>query len=205
MLNLIQDTTMEDLILNSLSNEDLKYRLTQYGFPNLPVTNTTRKLFIKKLKNHLEDEKSKLRRDTAYATRYSSDEDLTQTDKERQTKKRGALPRSTIAGVPQQSKYFRTDSMPAPAPSILSPISVKRNQTTAWGTKSPSLSQSSKTSVYVSPLIQSGGSESDDDLDSKSNSGQTSISSRKSINVSGSSFGSLNGPENGNYLFSIYL
>lgn len=65
---------MEDL--NELSNEELQYRLVQFGVPNMPVTSTTRKTLVKKLRNLIENEKSKLRRDTEYATRYSSDEDV---------------------------------------------------------------------------------------------------------------------------------
>lgn len=65
---------MEDL--NELSNEELQYRLAQFGAPNIPVTSTTRKILIKRLRNLIENEKSKLRRDTEYATRYSSDEDV---------------------------------------------------------------------------------------------------------------------------------
>lgn len=65
---------MEDL--NELSNEELQYRLAQFGAPNIPVTSTTRKILTKKLRNLIENEKSKLRRDTEYATRYSSDEDV---------------------------------------------------------------------------------------------------------------------------------
>lgn len=108
---------MEDL--NSLSNEELKYRLTQYGFPNMPVTITTRKVLIKKLKNHMDSEKTKLKRETSYATRYSSDEDLSSnSDFESTTrsststitsgiaskKQRGNLPRSTIAAMSQSGR-----------------------------------------------------------------------------------------------------
>ena len=75
---------MEDL--NGLTNEELKYRLTQFGFPNLPVTNTTRKVLIKKLKHYMDNGKSKLKRETTYATRYSSDEDYGNSDSEQSTK-----------------------------------------------------------------------------------------------------------------------
>lgn len=165
---------MDDL--NLLSNEELKYRLTQFGFANLPVTNTTRKVLIKKLKNHMENEKSKLRRDTSYATRYSSDEDFSQSDKEPTTKKR--FPRSTI-GIPSHNRPFRTDintkGMPPPSPSL--PISSKRK---TWGSSSQPTSPP-KSSVYISPLIQSGSSDSDEESDTNlSNIGLTSFSSRYS-------------------------
>lgn len=88
--------------LNSLSNEELKYRLTQFGFPNLPVTSTTRKVLIKKLRNHMDNEKSKLKRETSYVTRYSSDEDQSDVDKPASaTKKRNASARATLASISQ--------------------------------------------------------------------------------------------------------
>lgn len=88
--------------LNSLSNEELKYRLTQFGFPNLPVTSTTRKVLIKKLRNHMENEKSKLKRETSYVTRYSSDEDQSDVDRPASaTKKRNASARATLASISQ--------------------------------------------------------------------------------------------------------
>lgn len=57
--------------LELLSDDDLKRRLLQYGFPNLPITSTTRKVLIKKLRNFMNTETAKLRRDAKYATRYS--------------------------------------------------------------------------------------------------------------------------------------
>lgn len=89
--------------LNLLSDDELKYRLTQFGFPNLPVTKTTRKLLIKKLRNHMDDAKSKLKRDTSRATRYSSDEDQSDVEKSDVLRKRGPTSRATIATTSQNS------------------------------------------------------------------------------------------------------
>lgn len=106
--------------LNSLSNEELKYRLTQFGFPNLPVTSTTRKVLIKKLRNHMDNEKSKLKRETSYVTRYSSDEDQSDADKPvSAAKKRNSSARATLAAISQTvnrpSKAATTRSaMPPP-------------------------------------------------------------------------------------------
>lgn len=110
---------MEDL--NSLSNEELKYRLTQFGFANLPVTSTTRKVLIKKLRNHMDNEKSKLRRETSYATRYSSDEDQSDADKPAASKKRNAASRTTVASISQSAARSSNaaatrSAMPPPAP-----------------------------------------------------------------------------------------
>lgn len=107
---------MEDL--NSLSNEELKYRLTQFGYPNVPVTSTTRKVLIKKLRNHMDNEKSKLKRETSYATRYSSDEDQSDVDKPAAAKKRAASSRATVGAIsPRSTSAAATRStMPPPAP-----------------------------------------------------------------------------------------
>lgn len=61
--------------LESLSNDELRTRLLQFGFPNLPVTSTTRKVLIKKLRNHVDGENAKSRRDTIHVAKYSSDDD----------------------------------------------------------------------------------------------------------------------------------
>lgn len=186
---------MEDL--NSLSNEELKYRLTQFGFPNLPVTSTTRKVLIKKLRNHMENENSKLRRETSYATRYSSDEDLSQSDKPVQ-KKRSGLARSTIAAMAMQGG--RKTAMPPPALTTHPTTSpaMKRNLASQSSSSSASNTSNRSPSVYVSPLIQSSGnSDSDDESDTnadKSPYGRLSAGSSSSRASAGnSSFGSFNG------------
>ncbi|KAJ6644472.1 Inner nuclear membrane protein Man1 [Pseudolycoriella hygida] len=61
--------------LNSLSDEELRQRLLQYGLPNLPVTKTTRNTLIRRLRTYMEGEQAKLKRATTFATRYSSDEE----------------------------------------------------------------------------------------------------------------------------------
>lgn len=197
---------MEDL--NQLSNEDLKYRLTQFGFPNLPVTSTTRKVLIKKLRNHLENEKSKLKRDTSYATRYSSDEehsdaDTTTTTTTTTTRKRGAaLSRATLPSHTQSGSNRPIDvNITMPPPSTNSPglglsATTKRTTTTNW---EPSIRSSQyslppysgsspskqKDLIYISPLIQSperNGSESDEESDTNAN--NSSIGNRYMSNVS---------------------
>uniref|UniRef100_A0A182FF17 Uncharacterized protein n=1 Tax=Anopheles albimanus TaxID=7167 RepID=A0A182FF17_ANOAL len=61
--------------LDQLSDDELRLQLVQYGFPNMPVTSTTRKILIKKLRHHLEEEKRKVRRESSQAARYSSGEE----------------------------------------------------------------------------------------------------------------------------------
>uniref|UniRef100_A0A7G3AVM0 Putative transcriptional coactivator caper rrm superfamily n=2 Tax=Lutzomyia longipalpis TaxID=7200 RepID=A0A7G3AVM0_LUTLO len=60
--------------LERLSNAEVGRLLVQYGFPNQPVTATTRKVLIARLRTRMEQDQ-KLRRDTSYVTRYSSGEE----------------------------------------------------------------------------------------------------------------------------------
>lgn len=68
---------MEDIniVTDDLSDNELRRRLAQYGFPNLPVTDTTRKVLLKKLKNAMTSENTKIRRETVAVSKFSSDED----------------------------------------------------------------------------------------------------------------------------------
>uniref|UniRef100_U5EXI0 Putative otefin n=1 Tax=Corethrella appendiculata TaxID=1370023 RepID=U5EXI0_9DIPT len=59
----------------NLTNEQLRLKLLEYGFSNMPVTQTTRKVLLKKLNNFVDGEKSKLRRETIHITKYSSDDE----------------------------------------------------------------------------------------------------------------------------------
>lgn len=60
---------------DSMSNDELRVRLLEAGFQNLPITSTTRSVLLKKLKNHIEGEKKKIRRETIHVTKYSSGEE----------------------------------------------------------------------------------------------------------------------------------
>lgn len=107
---------MEDL--TELSNEELQYRLAQFGAPNIPVTSTTRKILIKRLRNLIESEKSKLRRDTEYATRYSSDEDISSTVNDTKAKASKGRSRSTIAA---NNRLANRSNLNLPPPTIQKP------------------------------------------------------------------------------------
>lgn len=112
--------------LNELSNEELQYRLAQFGVPNIPVTSTTRKILVKRLRNLIESEKSKLRRDTEYATRYSSDEDVTSTANDTKTKASKGRSRSTISTT---NRLANRSNLNMPPPSIQKP------STSLWNDK----------------------------------------------------------------------
>lgn len=166
--------------LEQLSDDELRRRLLQFGFPNLPVTSTTRKILIKKLRNYMETERSKLRRETAHATRYSSDEDLSDntTGKRRSVSARAgrsAASRATIAGVtnnaptaiPEPSTRS-TFTRPAAAAAVVnkyqpqSRMNLELSRPTVVST--PTIAPVSRSpTVYVSPMVQ--GSSGDDDTD----------------------------------------
>ena len=67
---------MEDIsnVTDDLSDSELRRRLAQYGFPNLPVTDTTRKVLLKKLKNAITSENTKSRRETVAVSKFSDEE-----------------------------------------------------------------------------------------------------------------------------------
>lgn len=74
---------------NALSDDELRQRLRHYGFPNLPVTSTTRSTLIKKLRHHMNNEHAKLKQATSFVTRYSSDEEASDHETKR---KRATMP-----------------------------------------------------------------------------------------------------------------
>uniref|UniRef100_A0A182JPB1 LEM domain-containing protein n=1 Tax=Anopheles christyi TaxID=43041 RepID=A0A182JPB1_9DIPT len=62
---------------DEMSNDQLRLKLLEFGLSNMPVTSTTRKVLIKKLRNHISSNGAagKARRETIHLTKYSSDED----------------------------------------------------------------------------------------------------------------------------------
>lgn len=112
--------------LNSLSDQELRQRLLQYGFPNLPITSTTRSTLIKKLRMHMDNENAKLRQATSYVTRYSSDEEAS--DRESKRRQRATMP-------PPKTNRKLTTVTPS-SPSTISNLSPRSQ------------------SVYVSPVVR---------------------------------------------------
>lgn len=84
---------MEDDI-SLISDEQLRHRLAQYGFPNLPVTETTRKVLVKKLRNAMDGKNLKRRRETVAVMTASSDDE---TGKEASSRNRVPNRRATLA------------------------------------------------------------------------------------------------------------
>ncbi|XP_031641086.1 inner nuclear membrane protein Man1 isoform X2 [Contarinia nasturtii] len=161
---------MEDL--NELNNEELQYRLAQFGVPTIPVTTTTRKTLIKRLRNLIESEKSKLRRDTEYATRYSSDEDISSTVNDTKAKSAKGRSRSTIS---TNNRLANRANLNLPPPTTQKP------PTNLWSEKNQTTKKSPTSSIYISPLIQH-----DTDEESDQNDGMnTSLLNRYKNNSTG--------------------
>lgn len=62
--------------LEILTDQQLKTKLMEFGFANLPITDTTRKVLMKKLKNAIDTQKVKSRRETIAVAKFSSDEEV---------------------------------------------------------------------------------------------------------------------------------
>lgn len=79
-------TTLDNL--DELTNDGLRVRLSEYGFPNMPVTNTTRKVLIKKLRTAIDQNQSKTRRETINVAKYSSAEESGESENEKKSSKK---------------------------------------------------------------------------------------------------------------------
>jgi LEM domain len=94
--------------LEDLTNDQIRRRLVEYGFANLPVTQTTRKVLVKKLRNAMEGEKTKNRRETVAVIKASDDEDVPlKSTKREKTPNR----RATIAVSEKTKKVSSTTSV----------------------------------------------------------------------------------------------
>lgn len=122
--------------LENLSDEELRLRLLQYGFPNLPVTSSTRRILIKKLRNCITKERGKVRNDSSMATSFSS-EDESDTDSARKR-------RSSTKSLSPATNYQKRDGFVMPSPVSTPPTSgYGRQSTRARYTQN----------ILVSPLI----------------------------------------------------
>jgi membrane protein Man1 len=137
--------------LENLSNDELRIELLKYGFANMPVTSTTRKVLLKKLKIAKETQKSKTRRETVAVMKASDDEEpieLARSKKERTPNRRATV------GVVEKTKK------------------VPATTTTQNGNDSPPKSQSRRSSRATpakdKPIVSSSAlslqEQSDDDI-----------------------------------------
>lgn len=164
--------------LDLLSNDDLRVRLQQYGFPNIPITQTTRKTLIKKLRLHLDTQSKNLKKSTTNATKYSSGEDSDNTDGSNNNfmaKGGRRTGRMTVSGVPTvtSTEMGPPRALTTPRLSNFSRSSIN----TISSVPPPASKTRGKASIYVSPVIINDSE--DDDLD---------LSLRKSLSPSKSIF-----------------
>ncbi|XP_055625529.1 otefin [Toxorhynchites rutilus septentrionalis] len=112
--------------IDDLSNEDLRLKLLEYGMANMPVTQTTRKVLIKKLKNHMENANSKVRRETIHVAKYSSDEESVPAEEPKKAQKKESNRRATIgASAAKLSKTLPVmPDLPPPKPAAEKPEKV---------------------------------------------------------------------------------
>lgn len=96
--------------LELLSDEQLRLRLLEYGFPNMPVTQTTRKTLIKKLRNCMANQQGKLKSDTKMVTSFSSEEESDNDSPRRGGRKSGRITASSTP-VQKRETFVRPSGM----------------------------------------------------------------------------------------------
>lgn len=106
--------------VETLSDSELRSKLAEYGYPVGPVTQTTRKILVKKLKNLIEARETGFKGSSRHslAAKYSSDDtDDDSASTNRKKKSSGSSRRQTLA-----------NPMPPPAPAV-APKTPSRRRT----------------------------------------------------------------------------
>lgn len=85
--------------VDKLSDAEIRTKLMEYGFPVMPITGTTRKLMVKKLKLLIENQKKSATQDRRSLAKYSSEEESDQEVVGKSVKKNTAR-RATMAAPP---------------------------------------------------------------------------------------------------------
>ena len=167
--------------LDILSDDELRRRLLQYGFANLPITDTTRKTLIKKLRNHLANTNNNLRKTSSIATRYSSGEESDSFESKRVDGIRGRKPRMTTSGSPS-GRNSKDRTMPPPSLGSISKATISTSTPSVPYSRSGiSSSGTKKSSVYVSPVIINDSE--DDNLDWSMRKSRTLINASKNSSL----------------------
>lgn len=168
--------------LDLLTDDELRRRLLQYGFANLPITQTTRKTLVKKLRNHLANTNNSLRKTTSLATRYSSGEDSDTLDgRKAEILGKTRKTRMTVSGSPS-GRNLKDQQMPPPSFTSISQISAKPIVSPVGTYNRANLSAGGKkSSVYVSPVIINDSEE--DDVDWSVKKSRLSNSSSKAAST----------------------
>lgn len=147
-------------VLEDMSNDELRIRLLEYGFENIPVTQTTRKVLLKKLKNAMDTQKTKIRRETVAVIKSSDDEDISEGKREKTPNRR-----ATIAVTEKIKKVAVTSSNGSGSNSRsgtpVKAISSRRSSSRTTPAKEPQKSTVSSTANILPLPLQE---DSDDDI-----------------------------------------
>lgn len=141
--------------LEALSDQELRVRLQQYGFANLPVTDTTRKVLVKKLRLAIEGETTKQRRETVAVAKFSSDEEPEKEEPAKRVKTPNR--RATVASEKAKPANGQTNGNGNLTTAESSSKSSSRHSSRATPSKEPS-------KPPVAPLYPSLQEDSDDDV-----------------------------------------
>ncbi|XP_055531847.1 otefin-like [Wyeomyia smithii] len=153
--------------LEDLTNDQLQKKLQEYGLANMPVTQTTRAVLIKRLKKKMEETDSKVRRETVHVVKYSSDEDseMTEAGTEKKAQKKEPNRRATI-GV-SAAKLAKTlpvmPQLPPPKP-VVDETPIEPSQKRRSGRITP-IQQNNKDTAAAIPKEPMIVENSDDDED----------------------------------------
>lgn len=126
--------------LENLSNDELRVELLKFGFANMPVTQTTRKVLMKKLKVAMEMQKSKTRRETVAVMKASDDDEPLEIAR---SKKEKTPRRATLAVVEKTKKVPATTT------------TTHNGGITPPKSKSPSRRSSRATPAKDKPIVSS--------------------------------------------------
>lgn len=99
--------------IESFSDDQLRKSLIQHGFENLPVTDTTRKVLVKKLQRAIEGQAVANRRETIAVSKFSSDEDVEEKAVRKSKSDKVANRRATVAAHPITKTFNGTSTKEA--------------------------------------------------------------------------------------------
>lgn len=91
--------------VDKLSDAELRTKLLEFGFPVMPITGTTRKVMVKKLKLLLDNKKKSAGQDRRSLAKYSSEEE---SDQEVKVNKKNVARRATMAAPPPRVSTRRS-------------------------------------------------------------------------------------------------
>ncbi|XP_053676404.1 otefin-like [Anopheles nili] len=157
---------------DDMSNDQLRLKLLEYGLANMPVTSTTRKVLIKKLRNQISNGAGKARRETIHITKYSSDEDEREPvaastgSKKGSAKKDTTNRRATIAGAALKLPKPVSLSQPTPktAPLVAPPAEPSSASKRRSGRVTPVMKVKDLPATQPGPEVPLILEDSDDDM-----------------------------------------